>query len=84
VSPSTVTIAVGGRVRFVNQSGSLREIASDPHPIHTDCPPLNQVGLLNNGQSRETGVFNTPRSCGFHDHNDPNNVLWWGTVVINP
>ena len=78
-----MTIAVGGRVRFVNQSGTLREIASDPHPVHTLCPQINQLGVLQNGQARETGVFTSARSCGFHDHNDFNNVLWWGTIVID-
>jgi hypothetical protein len=43
---------------------------------------LNQVGLLNAGQSRESGNLVTVRACGFHDHDDPNNVSLRGTIVI--
>ena len=74
---------VGGRVRFVNQSGAVREMSSDPHPIHTDCPQIN-IGPLNIGQSRETAPFPTPRGCGYHDHGDPTNPLWWGGIVVVP
>jgi plastocyanin len=84
VSPSSVQVRVGGRVRFVNQSNAPHDVASDPHPIHTDCPQINLVGLLNPGQSRETGTFPQPRGCGFHDHNDPNNPLWWGGITVGP
>jgi plastocyanin len=40
VSPSSVTIASGNRVTFVNNDTVVHEMASDPHPIHTDCPGL--------------------------------------------
>ena len=44
---------------------------SDPHPEHTDCPELNQIGFLNPGQSRQSGNLNTARRCGLHDHERP-------------
>ena len=71
-------------MRFVNNSGAVREMSSDPHPIHTDCPPINQVGPLNVGQGRETGVFPSARGCGYHDHGDPTNPLWWGSITVVP
>ena len=83
MSPSSVQVRVGGRVRFVNQSGAQHEMASDPHPLHTDCPQIN-IGPLNPGQSRETGTFPQPRGCGYHDHNDPNSPLWWGSITVVP
>src|SRR5688500_6565387 len=60
VSPRDVTVAVGSRVTFVNSHSGAHEMTSDPHPEHTLCPPLNQVGHLTSGQSRTTGNLNTP------------------------
>lgn len=55
---------------------------SNPHPEHTDCIEINQVGFLSAGQSRQTGNLNTVRTCGFHDHDDPDNSRWKGSIVI--
>ena len=59
VSPQQVEIAVGDRVTFVNNNSQTHEMFSDPHPIHTDCPPMNDVGVLSPGQTKQTGVFPT-------------------------
>jgi plastocyanin len=82
VSPRTVTISVGSRVTFVNNDTRVHDMASDPHPDHTACPAINDVGFLQPGQSRTTGNLNTPRSCGFHDHNQPSATSLQGTIVI--
>ena len=82
VSPATLTVSPGTRVTFVNNSGSVRDIASNPHPEHTDCIEINQVGFLTNGQSRETGNLNAVRTCAYHDHNDPDNNRWKGSIAI--
>jgi len=82
VSPKTVTIASGSRVNFVNNDSRAHDMASDPHPVHTDCPAINLVGTLGAGQSRATGDLTIVRSCGFHDHEDPSNSSLQGTIVI--
>ncbi|MGD9903433.1 MAG: hypothetical protein AB7U83_08175 [Vicinamibacterales bacterium] len=82
VSPSTVTIAVGGRVTFVNNHNRNHDMSSDPHPSHEDCPAMDQVGFLTPGQSRTSGNFTTARRCGFHDHNEPSNAGLVGTIVV--
>jgi len=82
VSPSTVTIRQGGRVTFTNSDSRPHEMASDPHPTHEDCPPMDQVGFLDTGQSRTSGNFNVVRSCGFHDHNQPSNGGLQGRITI--
>ena len=82
VSPSQVTIALGQSVTFVNNDSRAHEMQSDPHPIHTDCPPMNAVGSLNPGQTRLTNAFTTARTCGFHDHNNPNSTALQGRIVI--
>ena len=82
VSPSTVTIAVGGRVTFMNNHNLPHDMQSDPHPEHTDCPPMASVGFLTTGQSRTSGNFNTARTCGFHDHNLENDNGLKGRIII--
>ncbi len=82
VNPKTVQISIGGRVRFVNNDAAPHLVGSDPHPDHTDCPDINQVGFLAPGQSRETGNLVETRSCGFHDHNNPDTASLRGTITI--
>ena len=81
-SPRTLTVPAGSRVTFVNNDSRAHEMNSDPHPSHTDCPELNQVGFLSAGQSRQTGNLNTVRTCGFHDHGRSTNTSLQGTIVI--
>src|SRR5262245_18971206 len=73
VAPSELVVPQGSRVLFVNNHSRPHEMASDPHPDHLDCPEINQLGLLQPGQSRETGSLVTVRTCGFHDHGEPEN-----------
>jgi plastocyanin len=82
VSPKTITIAVGSRVLFINNDSRSHSMNSNPHPDHTDCPEINQVGFLNPGQSRETGNLVVVRSCGYHDHDDPLTTSLQGTIII--
>ena len=71
VSPSSVSITVGQSVTFVNNSGSLHEMASDPHPAHTNCPSINAVAVIGNGQTKLTNSFSGAGTCTFHDHAQP-------------
>jgi len=82
VSPKSVQIAVGSRVLFVNNDTRSHNMASDPHPEHTDCPQMDTVGFLSPGQAHETENFVTARTCGFHDHDDFSNQSLWGQIVI--
>ena len=82
VSPKTITIAPGSQVTFVNNDSRTHEMFSDPHPEHTDCPEINQVGFLNPGQRGQTGNMNTVGKCGFHDHNMNAVQSLQGTITI--
>ena len=82
VSPATVTIAVGGRVTFINNHNQAHDMQSDPHPEHTDCSQLAQVGFLTSGQQRTSGNFNAARTCGFHDHNRDTDTGLQGRIII--
>jgi plastocyanin len=80
-NPLHIEVTLGTRVRFVNNDNRPHNMASDPHPIHTDCPAINQVGLLQPGQARETGNLVEVRTCGFHDHDNPTNQSLNGTIT---
>ena len=81
VSPASIEVSQGARVLFVNNDTKTHNMVSDPHPEHTDCPPINSVGLLAPGRSLETGNLTIVRSCGFHDHDDTS-AKWQGKITI--
>ena len=69
-------------VTFTNNDSVSHEMASNPHPVHTDCPEINSVGFLSPGQSKMTANLNTARTCGYHDHNRSSDTSLQGTIVI--
>jgi plastocyanin len=82
VSPKSIQIAVGSRVTFTNNDSRPHNMTSDPHPDHGDCPPINDVGFLAAGQTKETGNLTVARTCGFHDHDLFANTSLQGSIVI--
>ena len=83
VSPKELTVPLGTRVLFVNQDSRRHDMASDPHPEHTDCTEIN-LGVLLTGQSRETLNLVTAKTCGFHDHDNPppTGTQWTGRIIV--
>jgi hypothetical protein len=69
-------------VTFINNDTRDHDVSSNPHPEHTDCPAINDVGVLVPGQRRQTGNLNVARTCGYHDHDDPENSRWKGSILI--
>ena len=82
LNTKSVTVPRGSQVQFVNNDTTSHDMASNPHPEHTDCPEINSVGFLSPGQSRLTGNLNTARTCGYHDHNNPNNTALQGSITV--
>jgi len=82
ISPRTLTVAAGARVTFVNNDSRSHEPASDPHPTHGSCPPIDQIGTISAGQSRASGNLNTPGACRFHDHLFDTNTNFNGTITV--
>jgi plastocyanin len=80
-SPKDITVTVGSRVTFVNNDTIGHDMNSDPHPEHTSCPPLN-IGFIAGGQSGTSQNLNTARVCTYHDHNQPSNTAFQGTIRI--
>jgi plastocyanin len=80
-NPRDITVAVGSRVTFVNNNTVPHDMNSDPHPEHTDCPPLN-IGFIAAGAQGTSQNLTTARTCRFHDHNQPSNTDLQGTIRI--
>ena len=83
VSPKELTVPLGSRVLFLNQDARRHDMASDPHPEHTDCTEINR-GVLTTGQSSETLNLVTAKTCGFHDHDNPppTGSQWTGRIIV--
>jgi plastocyanin len=82
VDPRTVTIAYGQSVTFVNNDSVAHEMASDPHPLHDQCPGINRVGRLEPGQRAQTAAFAVSRTCGYHDLLRDGETPWRGTINV--
>ena len=82
VCPQALSVSRGTQVTFINNDTRAHEMNSDPHPEHTDCPELNQVGHLEPGQSRTSGNLNIARACGFHDHINSSTRSMQGTITV--
>ena len=82
VSDGAPRVNLGQRIRFTNDDSRVHTILTTPHGTHSDCPALNEIGILQPGQSRESGILNERRGCGFHDHNDPDNNNFRGQVLV--
>lgn len=81
VAPKEVTIAVGGRVTFVNNDTIPHDVAGGPDPANPDCREIDAVGFLTPGQSRQTAPLPTARTCEYHDHAF-HSPLFNGRIVI--
>jgi len=82
VSPSSVTVSVNQSVTFINSDSRSHDMESDPHPAHTACPSIANVGLLQPGQQKTTFGFANAGSCGYHDHNDSGNSGLQGRITV--
>ena len=82
VAPSEVRIPAGSRVTFVNNDARPHAMSSDPIQVHTDCPAINDVGFVNPGQARSTGVLSIKRTCGFHDHTNETDPIFKGRIIV--
>ncbi|MEZ4210425.1 MAG: cupredoxin domain-containing protein [Patescibacteria group bacterium] len=69
-SPVDVTLKVGDKIRFVNESDKSVWPAANPHPIHTSVPGLDSGRALAKGESFEF-EFKSAGSFGFHNHLNP-------------
>lgn len=76
-SPVTLTVKSGTTVSWINKSNKAATVNSDPHPIHTDYPPLNLGNFPDNGTL--SLIFDKPGTYGYHNHLNPQDQ---GTIVV--
>jgi plastocyanin len=76
-SPATLTIKAGQTVIWNNKSGQEATVNSDPHPTHTDYPPLNLNSFQDGGTLSLT--FPTAGTHGYHNHLNPSEK---GTIIV--
>lgn len=76
-SPSNLTINHGATIIWTNQSGVAATVNSNPHPTHTDYPPLN-IGLIENGATASL-TFPDPGTYSYHNHLQPDQT---GIIVV--
>lgn len=76
-SPKTLTIKTGETVTWINQSEMDAALYSNPHPVHTDYPPLN-LGTFSNGASLSL-TFPSAGTYGYHNHLNPNETA---TIIV--
>lgn len=83
LSATTVTVAVGQTVTFINNDNKAHEIASNPHPQHGSCPGIEGgLGVIAAGQTKVTHNFGNAGTCGYHDHQDDTNVRFQGSIIV--
>ena len=83
VTPKNIIVSRGSIVTFINNDNVPHQMFSNPHPEHTDCPEINQVGFLSPGQTLGTGNMVSARAvCGFHDHGLPDVAGLQGSISI--
>lgn len=76
-SPSRLSVKAGTEVTIVNNSDRELEFSSDPHPVHTDNPELNE-SAIKPGETKTIKPTKTG-TWGFHDHL---NSSVTGTLVV--
>jgi plastocyanin len=80
--PYEASVAVGGRVTFVNGDDVPHDIQGGVDPDHRDCPEIDIVSFLTPGQSRATAPLTTVRTCDYHDHTEHDHHGFSGKIVI--
>ena len=80
VSPASVSVGAGGRIRFVNSDTVAHWPESNSHctiPQHQQCPWINMAltgppaGIQPGGEAFTSVATAAPATCGFHDHLHP-------------
>jgi hypothetical protein len=75
-------VTVGSRVLFVNSDARPHELWGGTDHENRSCPEVDVAGFLVPGQSRETGTFDTPGTCDFHDHANYGNPDFTGRILV--
>ena len=76
-SPKQITVKVGEKIEFMNNSSSNVQVNSAPHPTHELYPELN-IGVIAPGESKSVS-FTTTGTKTYHNHLNPSQN---GQIVV--
>lgn len=77
-SPASLTVKVGTKVAFVNDSGKAMRVASAVHPTHQLLPGFDQLKSIAKGGTYEY-TFAKVGTWKYHNHVSPGDT---GSVVV--
>lgn len=77
-APKPLTVSLGTKVVFMNQSSSDVWPASAPHPAHTDYPEFDAKQPVKPGSSYEF-TFDRIGTWKYHNHLNPTH---FGSVIV--
>ncbi len=81
VSPTSLLIKAGGTISISNEDTVDHMVASNPHPMRSDCPEIN-TPTLRPGTTRTVTMRPMAERCGFHDFLQPGNVSFQGMITV--
>ena len=76
--PKTITVKVGDRVKWVNETDEPMWVGSDPHPIHNGYLGFDEKSAAGIGGTY-TFIFTKAGSWGYHNHLAPQDR---GAVIV--
>jgi len=77
ISPSIIQTTAGTQIRFRNMDNTTHQIASDPHPTHSDLPDLFSP-ILYSGETY-TYKFDKVGQWKYHLEDSPS---VWGEIIV--
>lgn len=80
LNPQSIKVNKNSKVTWINQDQKPHQIASDPHPTNSQLPGLVST-TLTTGDSYSY-VFTDSGTFTYHDHLDPLNSAFQGTVIV--
>jgi len=80
-APATISIKAGTQVTWTNSDDQPHQVAADPHPKNDSIPGLDSDTTLLAGDSFSF-TFEKPDTYTYHDHLNPLNATWQGTVIV--
>lgn len=78
--PPSIAVHVGRTVTWINQSRQNAWPASNPHPVHTDCPGFDAKSPIPPGKSWSF-TFTEAKVCNYHNHLQTGTT---GIVTVTP
>ena len=80
-TPSTITVAKGTTINFINKTQIPLWVASDPHPEHTDYPGFDMAakGSVPEPGQNASFTFDRVGKWSYHNHSAPEDKA---TVIV--